>query len=273
MAYWLDIYRFPNSTEYEYKWVGNYGAKGEKRKKKIKPTPEQMRKQNQRNRENNVRRLIKANFFQDDLWVTLKYEAGKRKPIGEVKKDFNNFLESLRGKYKRRKSILKFIYRIEIGKRGGIHIHLVVPRIRGEDTDLLVQKSWKHGRANFESIYELGGYEKLASYIVKRPDEEIEEQLSLFTEEERKDLIRYSSSRNLIRPAPERKEYKRRTLKKLIEEGMKASEGFWIDKNSIYQGTNPFTGFSYLHYTECRIKTIESREEWEKYRKGGGRDG
>ena len=29
--YKLDIYRFATSTEYEYKFAGNYGAKGEKR--------------------------------------------------------------------------------------------------------------------------------------------------------------------------------------------------------------------------------------------------
>lgn len=91
MAYWLDIYRFPNSTEYEYKWAGRYGAKGERRGKRAKATPEQIKKQNQQNRERYVRRLIKANFFPDDLWVTLKYPAGERKPLAEVKKDLKNF--------------------------------------------------------------------------------------------------------------------------------------------------------------------------------------
>lgn len=273
MAYWLYIYRFPNSIEYEYKWAGNYGAKGEKRKTKVKPTPEQIKRQNQTNREIYVRRLIRANFFPDDLWVTLKYPKGKRKPIRKVKKDFNNFIDSLRGKYKRRGHALKFIYRIEIGKRGGIHIHIIVNRIRGEDTDILIQKSWKHGRASFESIYEMGGYEKLANYIVKQPDEEVEQQLSLFPVEERKEFVKYNSSRNLIRPQPEKKEYKRRTLKPLLERGLKETKGFWIDKNSIYYGENRFTGYSHLHYTEHRIKTIKTREEWEQYEKGGGTDG
>lgn len=273
MAYWLDIFHYPNHIEYEYKWAGRYGAKGEKREKKIKPTPLQIKRQNQLNREKLVKRLLMANFFPGDLWVTLKYPAGKRKPVWEVKKDISRFIASLRGKYKKRGQALKFIYRVEIGKKGGIHIHLVVPRIRGEDTDLLVQESWKHGRANFESIYESGGYEKLASYIVKQPDEEVKEQLSLFPEKERKEFVKYSCSRNLIRPQPERKEYRRRTLRKLFEEGLKETKGFWIDKNSIYSGTNPYTGYSYLHYTENRIKTIESREEWEQYRKGGGGDG
>ncbi len=273
MAYWLDVYRFPNSTEYEYKWAGKYGAKGEKRGKRAKATPEQIKRQNQQNREKYVRRLIKANFFPEDLWVTLKYPAGTRKPLREVKKDMKNFLDSLRGKYRRRGRELKFLLRMEIGRKGGIHVHLIVPRIRGEDTDLLVQGSWKHGRAHFESVHEGGGYEKLAAYLVKQPDEEMREQLSLFPEEERKEMVKYSSSRNLERPRPERRRYRRRTLRKLLAEGPKASEGYWIDKNTVYAGTNRFTGYSYLRYTECRAGTVRSREEWERLRKGGTRDG
>ncbi len=172
-----------------------------------------------------------------------------------------------------RDGTVKFLLRMEIGRKGGVHVHLIVPRIRGEDTDLLVQESWKHGRAHFESVHEGGGYEKLAAYLVKQPDGETREQLSLFPEEERKELVKYSSSRNLARPQPERKRYRRRTLRKVLEEGPKASEGYWIDKNTVYAGTNRFTGYSYLRYTECRARTVRSREEWERLKKGGTRDG
>ena len=263
MAYWLDIFCFPGSIEYEYKWAGNYGAKGEKRANRIKATPEQIKKQNQLNKEKYVRRLIKANFFPDDLWITLKYPKGKRKPVWKIKKDFKNFIERLRYRYEKRGRLLKYIYRMEVGKRGGIHIHMIIPRIRGEDTDLLVQEAWKCGRVHFESIYEYGGYEKLANYIVKQPDEDVLEQLSLFPEEERKDFIKYSSSRNLVRPVPERKYRRRWTVKKLIEEGPKPTPGYYIDKNTIRAGKNRFTGMSYLHYTEVKI-VPEKRPE------GGG---
>lgn len=263
MAYWLDTYRFPSSIEYEYKWAGNYGAKGEKRRKKVKATPEQIKKQNQLNREKNMRRLIKANFCQEDLWVTLKYPAGVRKKVCKVKKDFRNYLERIRYQYAKREHQLKFIYRMEVGKRGGIHIHMIVPRIRGEDTDLIVQKAWKCGRVNFQSIYEYGGYEKLANYIVKQPDEETEKQLSLFEEEEKKEFIRYNCSRNLIRPVPERKHYDRKTVKRIIKDGPQPTKGFYIDKNTIRSGINRFTGMSYLQYTE--VKVVPAKR-WE----GGG---
>lgn len=162
---------------------------------------------------------------------------------------------------------------MEIGKRGGIHIHILVNRIRGEDTDLLVQEAWTHGRANFSSICETGGYGKLANYIVKQPDEEAEKQLSFFPENDRKEFIRFSSSRNLIRPKPERKTYRRWTLKRLAEEGIKPSPGYYIDKESVRSGVNRYTGMSYLYYTECRIDIITSPEEWRRMQEGSGSGG
>lgn len=252
--YWKDVWRFLTSNEHEYKYLGKYGAKGEKRLPKKKATPEQVKKQNQLNREKKVRRLIKANFREWDLWCTLKYPRGTRKPLGEVKKDKKKFLQTLRKAYRKRGESLKFICRLEIGKRGGIHLHILVNRIEGEpNTDVLIQSAWAEGRVNFESIYEYGGYERLADYIVKPPNEEELKQLSLFPEAEKKELIRYSSSRNLIRPEPERSKYTRRTVRKLVEEGPKPTPGYYIDKNSIYYGVNPYTGMTHYQYTEYKL--------------------
>lgn len=259
MAYWEKIWRFPNSTEYEWTYAGKYGAKGEKREKKKKATPEQVKKQNQANREKTMRRLIKANFVPDDLWCTLKYQKGTRKPVQEVKADLKACLDGMRREYKKRGEPFKFIYRMEIGERGGIHIHILINRVRGKpETDVLIQRLWKQGRVNYESIYEQGGYEQLANYIVKPPPEEMEGQLSLFPEKDQKELRKYSSSRNLIRPEPERKEYRRWTLRRLIEEGPKPTPGYYIVKDSIVCGKNPYTGMSYYQYTENRIEEINS---------------
>lgn len=254
MAYWKDTWKFPGSIEYEYKWAGNYGAKGESRGKKKKATPEQIRKQNQYQKEKKMRRLVKANFERNDLWCTLKYVRGIRKSIEDVKKDFDNFIRSLKRKYRKKEEDLKFIYRIEIGANGGIHIHFLCNRSRGTpETDIMIQESWKSGRVNYESLYDAGGYDDLAKYIVKEANEDQMKQLSLFTEYEQKKLSTFGSSRNLIRPVPERKIYKRKTLRKMLEEGIKPTKGYYIDKNSIEKGINPYTGMTYLHYTEVRI--------------------
>jgi hypothetical protein len=265
MPYWKDTWPFPNSIEYEYKFAGKYGAKGETRLPKRKATPEQIQKQNQFNREKNMRRLIKANYAPDDLWNTLKYPKGTRKPLGEIKKDLKYFHAEMRKEYKKHGEMYKFIIRFEIGKYGGIHIHILINRSQSiPHTDLLIKRIWKFGYVNYQSLYEYGGYQKLANYIVKKPNKEQEKQLSLFEEEDRKELIKYSSSRNLIRPEPERKTYRRWTPQKLIENGPKPTPGYYIDKDSIRYGVNEYTGMSYYQYTECRIDEIKSRSspEW-----------
>lgn len=260
MAYWKDIWKFPNSIEYEFKYAGGYGAKGEKRTKKKKATPEQIKKQNQLNREKRMRRLIKANWIPDDLWTCLKYPKGEKVTTKRLNSDLKKFTDGMRKEFKKRGEPFKFVIRKGIGENGGVHVHILCNRARGEpQTDVLIKELWTQGAVNFESIYEAGGYEKLANYIVKIPKEEEEEQLSLFPEEEQKEYIKYSTSRNLIRPEPERKVYSKWTMRKIIEDGPKATDGYFVDKNSIVHGINPYTGMSYYHYTEVRIKEYNSQ--------------
>ena len=269
MAYSKKIYRFKDSNEYEYTYAGKYGAKGEKRAKKKKPTREQIQKQNQRNRVTRYRRLIKANFTQGDLWCCLKYPKGYRIDIEEVKKDLKKFLKMLRRNYRDKHHELKFIYRMEIGARGGIHIHILVNRIWHTQTDIILLKAWETvlrqrripekrtaGMVDYKSIYDSGGYQNLAEYITKQPSEDSEEykQLSLFAPVQQKLLLSVSSSRNLIRPEPQQKEIKHWTMRRIIEEGPKPKKGYYIDKDSIVCGINPKTGMSYLKYTEVRIR-------------------
>ena len=259
MAYVVDKFELGDSNEYEYKYAGNYGAKGEKRSAKQNVTPEQIKKQNQLNKEKKTRRVIKLNFEPYDIWACLKYPAGIRKPAEQVKADLKKFLRQMRDKYAKVGEQFKFIYRMEIGKQGGIHIHILVNRLRNKlDTDMLMQKLWKHGVVDYKSIYAQGGYEKLAAYIVKQPDQEDEEykQLSWLPEEEQKEYTKYSSSRNLIRPKPIRKKYSHWTMRKMLENGPEPSKGYYVDKNSIVTGINKFTGMSYLYYTEDKIKDI-----------------
>ena len=49
MAHKRKTYRYRNAVEVEEYHTGRYGAPGQKRKEKAKPTPEQMEKVNQRN--------------------------------------------------------------------------------------------------------------------------------------------------------------------------------------------------------------------------------
>lgn len=251
--YTKKTYRFKTSIEYEYTWYGEYGRKKERGEKK-RATPEQIRKQNQRNRENHLRRKIKLNFEEDDCWTTLKYPAGTRIPLEQLQKALAKFVRSMRGKYKRKGEEFRYIARIEVGKNGGPHIHILHNRHPEGKHLEEVKKSWLHitgGSVNMRPLT-INEADKVAEYIAKQPDEDVMEQLSLFPEEERQAFIRYTCSRNLKEPVPEVKEYRRRTVEKLVKEGPTASEGFYIDKNSMRSGVNPYTGKSYLYYTEIK---------------------
>lgn len=249
-----DRWIFSNSIETEYKFAGKYGAKGEKRAKRKKATPEQMAKQNQINKENRIRRLIKANFYPSDLWVTLKYQKGTRKPYEQVMKDMALFLQRLRYRYKKLEDVLKYIYRIEIGKRGGIHVHILLNRTKcSKGTDTLIAECWTFGFVHFTQLRETGGYKDLAEYIAKPVPEEQQDH------EDAEKTKLYHTSRNLIRPKPERKAFFRWTMRRILEDGPKPTPGFYIVKESVVSGINKYTGMSYLRYTEQRIKEVKRK--------------
>lgn len=260
MAYTMYKYVFPNSIEYEIHWIGRYGAKGEKRAQKIKPTKEEVKKQNQKRRETYIRRVLKLNFIRDDLWTTFIYPKGTRKTIEEVVKDISRFHASMRRARKKINAPYKWICRIEIGKKGGIHVHMVINRVRGEPTEQLIRDKWKIGRIHFEYLYDTDDFSKLAEYIVKPVPEEQKKNVDKMPAELQKQLVKYSTSRNLIRPEPEKKVYSRWTVKKMIENGPTETKGYSIIKESIVSGENRYTGMSYLYYTEIRCPD----------RKGGG---
>lgn len=251
MAYKRKIYRSENYIETEISHLGRYGAKGERRAERQKATPEQVKKQNQWLREKQLRRVLQLNFYPNDIWLTLKYPKGTRKTVPEVEKDIRKFQDKMRKEYKKRGEDFKWVKRIEIGKKGGIHAHFVINRIWG--SELLVSKCWPH-TSHYESITERGGMEDLAAYIVKPLPEEVE-QLSMF-EDERKRVLKYSTSRNLIRPEPEVKVFKRKTVRKYLEE-LPVTPGFYIDKESVRIGVNQITGYSYIHYRQIRIEPVK----------------
>ena len=91
------LYRFKNSIEVEEYRDGRFGAKGEKRQEKRKATPEQVKRQNQFNRTKRLRRMIKANFKEDDLYWTLTFRK-ERRPDGieEAKEIWKKLQRKLR---------------------------------------------------------------------------------------------------------------------------------------------------------------------------------
>ena len=239
MAYKKKTYRFRNAIEVEEYHTARYGAPGQRRLKKKKPTPEQIEKINQINKEKNCRHKLRANFDINDYFVTLTYTKDNRpEDMDAAKEDFKKLIRYLRKAYRKRGQELKWIRNIECGTRNAWHVHMVINRI--QDTDTILAAGWCHGHILNQLLYQKGEFRELAAYITKTPrnDSRLKE-------------ASYSTSRNLPVPEPEEKTYIRfRTWKEepVIE------KGFYMDKDSFYEGENPVTGYPYRIYTLFRIK-------------------
>lgn len=216
---------------------GNYGAPGEQRGKKQKRTPEDIRRQNERNRWRRIQRLILNNFRPGDWHLILKYRPTERpESYQEAKQHRKRFLDKMRAAYKKAGIPFKWITVTERGKKGQVlHHHLVIQDIRkeGVDTVQLVKQLWTYGNEFFVSLYEDGEYEKLAEYIVKAETKEEGEWCT------------YSRSRNLVPPKKIMETVRRRSWR----DPPVAPRGWYVVKDSVYNGLNPVTGYPYQHYT------------------------
>lgn len=234
------------TLEVEEKHTGRYGARGQKRQKKKDPTPEDIMRQNQWKRVRLLRRLIKWNFTTGDSWITLTYRKDARPSWEEMIKHMQKFIRQLQTRYRKYGWILKYIWRPQIGKKGAIHIHILISAMSNNKTrtEKLVRELWTYGNPNMKVVYDVNGGD-LAEYIATPLQE--------WEPEEASD---YHPSRNLIRKEPERETIRRRSL--IDKQGrireIKSKKGYYVDSNSIEQGINPVTGYAYRRYTLVKIQ-------------------
>lgn len=228
---------------------GNYGRPGECRTKKVKPTPEQMRKVNVLNKAKRCRHRLLEYFTPGDLFITLTYEVKNRpEDMKGAKKDFTDLMKVLRKRYKKTGTEIRWIRNIEQGTRGAWHIHLVIKNINGI-TDV-IRDAWKKGgiysvaiQLN-DKIYD-EDFTRLADYMTK--DEHTAEIKADGTQSKpRISQASYSTSRNMPLPEP--------TVDRLVrwKPIPKPNKGYYIAK--IHEGINPVTGFMYRRYTMIRLK-------------------
>lgn len=276
MAYIQDTYYLGDYIATEIKFIGRNGAKGERRAKKIKATPEQMARQNQWTREKKEKYLILANFRTGDVWVTLKYPRGTRPDADRIKRDWKVITTEMRKLYKKLGIPFKWVNRMEIGRFGGPHIHFLCNRV--DNIDTLIKDTWHKTIAdlivpgkNYVNIapYDSDGAKEVAEYLTAKPDKKgIEEQLNLFGEEEQKVFCKVSSSRNLVRPEPKRKKYAHWTMARFFKDGIKPDKGYYVMPNTVKVGVNKCTGYSYLYYMQRTISDGKSpgnriKPQWE----------
>ena len=237
MAYKQKKYIFPNAIEVELYHTARYGAPGQSRLKKKKPTPEQIEKINQYNKEKNCRHKLRQHFDVNDYFTTLTYIKEKRPAdMEEAKRHFREFIRYVRKEYRKREKELKWIRNIECGTKGAWHIHMVINRI--PETDMILAQGWQYGHAKNVLLYDRGEFKDLAAYMTKTPK----------TDTRLKEAS-YSASRNLPLPDPEVKIYRRF---KTWKEEPQVPAGWSLEKDSFFEGENPVTGYKFRVYTLLR---------------------
>ena len=243
MAYIKKVYKFRDAIEVEEYHTGRYGAPGIERQKKRKRTPEQVKAINQYNKEKRCRHKLRTHFHDGDYLITCTYKKDERpEDMEQCKKDISKFMKQVKKEYAKAGIECKWIRNIEVGEKGAWHFHLVINRI--PDTDLIVRKAWTHGKVIFNMLYEnFGDFASLAGYMTKTPEtcEKYGEHLKECS---------YSTSRNL--PTPEAKKTVCNRWKTWKHERKK--KGWYVDKNTYYEGINPVTGYPFRRYTFLRSR-------------------
>lgn len=218
-----------------------YGAPGEKRAKKKKATPEEVKKVNLYNKRRRILWKLQTYFEENDYFVTLTYKKAERpEDIEGAKKDFRKLINKLRKHFKKAEVKLRWMRNIEIGKKKACHIHLIIKRIDG--IDKLIRKYWTHGGVNFQLMYEEGAFRRLADYVAKSPIND--HSLS---------MADFNCSRNMPLPDPEVKEIKGWKITRKI----RVPVGWYLDQDSVREGINPVTGYPYRSYMLIKIKKKE----------------
>lgn len=242
MSYFKTSIVAGETIEVTKSYVKRVGAVSRGKRKEL--TPEQMQKVNERNAERTLRLILNANFGEDDLFVTLTYRREERPTPEKAKKNIGKLLDGLRKKIKRIGGELKYINVTEYANQA-IHHHLVINHIKGHDVSKMIRTLWRFGRPNFKYLDASGQYKNLAAYLIK-------ETSKTYKQNDGGHRQRYSCSRNLIRPVPQT-EIIRRAAGWLQDP--KPIKGYYIDKDTVYNGVDPFTGRMYQHYTMIRLKS------------------
>ncbi len=234
--------------EVERRYPLRWGAPGVPRKKKVKPTPEQIEKQNEWQAVRSLNRIITANFSEEDFHAILTFRENISRE--EARKYLKRFLKMMRDIYKRAGELFKYITVTEYENKR-IHHHIIINDYPGRDSDTvkLTKAMWKKaagakaGNPKFVGLYDNGDYKSLAEYLVK-------ETKKTFREKDACMKKRWSCSRNLIRPEPVKETVPAKGWRK----EPKIPKGYYLEPDSLINGMNPVTGLPYQHYTLVKLE-------------------
>lgn len=231
---------------------GRYGGPGIEKQKRVRPTEEQMRIVNAKNKAKRCRQKLLEYFGEGDIFATWTYEVKNRPPDMEAAlKDFQKAMRFVRKEFKKRGYEVFWIRNIEKGTKGAWHIHLVINEIG--DTASIITRAWNKGGTWSVQIRNGRFYDEdftgLANYMTK-DEYSVEEKKDGKKGKPRISESNYNTSRNM--PLPEPKVDRLQRWKK----DPKPKKGYYIAK--IHEGINPVTGYRYRRYTMIRSRRRDS---------------
>lgn len=249
MPYVERVTRAGKTIEIERYFTSRYKKQGIKRGDKVKATPEQQIKVNERQAERKLRILINANYGYGDYHLVLDYIRKKGEPPRtkeQMRQDMDIFLRECRKEYKKAGIELKYIHVMEIGEKGARHHHLVINQI---DTKILQQCWYKayegHNRVKVFPLDDSGQYAELAAYLIKYTGKHLKDGDGLQGK-------RWNCSKNLYRPEPE---YNIINDREWFKAEPRPIKGYYVDKSSISKGVHSpeYYGYGYFRYTLVQL--------------------
>lgn len=214
--------------------------KKKERDKKSSETSEEQKSVNRNQAIKRLRLLLNTNFKdEDDFHIVLTYRKNDRpQNAEETRKCLDSFMRDLRNLYKRTEKKLKYVTVTEY-KRVSSHHHIVI-----NDADIReINKLWRYGKINATPLYTNGNYEELARYLVKETDKTFSSQDAIYKK-------RWNPSKTLKQPIIIKKIVHAKSWKK----EPKPRKGYYIDKESVFNGVNPYTGGYYQFYRMIKLE-------------------
>ncbi len=233
------------------------------RGKRKKPTSEVQAKLNEHNAEQQLIRILNANFTGEDIEIHLTYtDESLPETPDEAKRDFQNFIR--RVKHRRQRmglSELKYVI-VPAGGIDGTRYHAHITMSGGLDRSLL-EELWGYGYANSRRLqFNENGVEGLARYVSR--------QFSAHRDELPFGK-RWSGSRNLT--IPEAQDRDGRLSRRQVKEIATYSVDLYAAFGELYEGYelaecrpfhNDVNGGYYLH-----VKMYRTGAKFQNTRRGG----
>ena len=235
MAYLEKVIDRGNVIEVQKYTNGRFGKKdntGKSAAERVTPA-EQLRWQS-KEAVRKVWRMLrdKANFSPGDLWVTLTYPQKTTPDSETVRRNIKEFLKRMRRQFRKIGKECKYIFSVGRGKRGAVHLHMVMSKIDTEIVSTTWQNivnggKWVH--VHTEHLDKSQNWHKVAQYIIKNGEE-------TFLSDDPIIKKRFSSSRNLRDTKPRARIVFARRWKEQPPE----RKGYYIDPELSYNGVNKY---------------------------------